>query len=142
MKLSEFLAQIGHSGAVAAREAAEYSRHRLLGHFENGKPKTKKLKIGDTEVDVPTFVLSRSGGLDLHELHVEIETNISIDEAQGITDTPQCKIDVGLKKGLFSRSTHAKVRAIFQMGPPPEALSQIEDKLNQALMEELRNKEN
>ena len=141
MNLSEFLAQIGHSGTVAAREAAEYSRRRLLGHFKEGEPKTKRLKICDTEVDVPTFILSRSGGLDLHELHVDIETSISIDEAQSIADVPQCQIDVGLKKGLFKKSTHAKVKAIFRMGPPPEALSQIEDKLNQALMEELRNED-
>ena len=143
MKFSDLLAQIGQAGAVAAQQASEYSRNRLLRHFKDADPETVTLKIDGRDVEVPTFALSRSGGLDLDELRVEFETSVEVDEngheEQQHTHTPRCDIDVNLKRGLFRQATHAKVRATFKMGAAPEALSQIEDRLNQQLREALSN---
>ena len=147
MRLSEFLAEIGRAGGIAAHAASQYSEERLLGHCtfqkdqKSYKPDTIGIIIDGKVIPVPRYVLSRAGGLDLGQLKVEFEATVDLDSAarghdpKAETNSPDTKIGVRFKRGLFRNDTHVKVEATFTMGPPPEAAEVVADRLNEILRE-------
>ena len=147
MKLSDLLSYIGQAGAEASLKAARHSHQRLMHMFhvvekdgvKSLVPKDVEIEIAGRKVNVPEIILSRVGGLDLKTLVFEIETDVYIDSKdlnipkEEKEEIPVSSVQVGLKRGLFRRNSHAKITAEFEMGPPPEGISQIEDKLNETL---------
>ncbi len=123
MRLSEFLAEIGRAGGIAAHAASQYSEERLLDHGtfckdqKSYKPDTIGIIIDGKVIPAPRYVLSRAGGLALGQLKVEFEATVALDSvAQGYgskaeTNSPDMKIDVRFKRGLFRNDTHVKVVA-------------------------------
>ena len=142
MRLADFLAEIGRSGGEAAHAASQYSELRMLNLFkldEDGTlhPQTLPVCIGNKIVEVPRFVLSRAGGLDMEKLTVEFEADVDLSTVgpspSGKTVTPETKVGVEFRRGLLRRHTSVKVSACFRMGEPPEASELVADKLNEHL---------
>ena len=137
-----FLAELGAAAAETQDAGVRRSRQLLYERLFEEKdgqivPRTFTVNVGDVEVMVPLFVLEAARPVRLGSFDIETETDISISDVPDPKEIPGLSsIQVGLKCGMFKRSSHARIKATFTTEDPPEAVEVLRDKLNQALREQ------
>ena len=130
------MATLGRAGAEAqdasARKAKDLALERNFVKGVDGRftARTFDVLFNGRVVKVPTILLERMRALRMDEFEVEFETDISLpDDSNGT-----CKdLQVGLKRGLLRRSSHAKIRAKFSTEGQTEGSHVMREKLNKVL---------
>lgn len=135
----DFLAELGEAAAHTQDAGVRRSRKLLYDRLFEEKdgrivPRTVTVHVGDTEIPVPLFVLEVGRPVRMESFEIETETDLRIEDIPDPADTEGLSsIQVGLKRGLFRRCSHAKIRATFSTEEPTEATEVLRDKMNQAL---------
>ena len=156
--LCDFLAAVGHSGTVArlqCEKAAMASITRYISEPDQegiSELKTRKIRIGDTILNVPLLGLAPTEHLDLKGLEISFDTVVDMklpsephhdspddspdDSPNASTDDSiqgNPKISIGLTKGLLKKGTEINIKAVYELREATETSEQIRDKINKKL---------
>ena len=158
MQLSDIVAELGRAGAKAVQMVSAYQEMLLENSFDRDEkgvlqPKMVQLEISPgVLINVPRYALKRTRGIDMERLSFEFDATVSLNEKDNPGDgesevlnetipaetvVPASRIDMTLKKGLFTRQSHMKVKVSFLMDDPPEATEVLRDKFNEMLRNQL-----
>ena len=139
VSLTEFLAQIAMAGVHASVRAAEHSQGLFLGYFfedanKTLRPKVVEIGVGKRVVDVPVVTLMPAAAMALHELTVEFQSDIDLQEKHQVkAKEGNPELTLSLRRGLLKRGTTVKVKARFKRTSEPESIEKIRDRLNSAI---------
>lgn len=159
MTFRDLLVLIGRAGAEAHAEAADAATaHRIRRHFETREEdgvnvaRTFPVAIDADQppIRVPTFLFDLPERLQLREFEIELETDIRLPRpalARAAAEASECddgempEIEVGLTRGMNEQRSHVQIKAKFGLGPPTEAVSQLQQTMNDELRARLAGEE-
>lgn len=131
--------------------SAEIAEQHYLHSFEkffdsNGNLLTQTVKFGDNmQMDVPLLCMSNHNSLDFEEMHVKLRLHIDELESKQ-TETPfkygdasyrftrgAVNIALGGAQKENAAESPAEIEMTFKRSTPPEAVSRLIDRLNNAV---------
>ena len=131
--IGEFAQKLGEAGIQASKACEGYADHRLDDAFDKGDdgvlvPKTRRIRILDQEIDIPTVALLSERRIDVDTLDFEFEATVEMDG-----EHPRMVNHVG----LFRRGVKIKAKVSFKAGDSLEALELIRERVNRDIAEKL-----
>lgn len=147
LNIEELLAGLLEASIIAQRVSEKQHIENISVYFDkDGKPKTKTFKIGNSDLEVPLFILANHQSLSIDELDIEFDARLLIGESQisqlkrkflgdELSDGTNLSNDeiksiksIQIDSGLNSvDSSIAKIKVKFKSDDKPEMVSRLID---------------
>lgn len=143
----DMLADIGEAAMHVQRMAATAAIRRWRDMCDEGDdgvltPKQIQVKVDeDKVVGIPEISMAHPSVMPLEELKVKFEAEVDMasirprrrsrrrgaeEQPEGV---PKPQLKMTTKRGLFKKSTHFEVEALFRLTEPPESIEALRDTL-------------